>query len=159
MSIASKKAVAGVSLIEVLISVFILAVGMLGVAAMQVMALRNNDSALQRSHAVIQSYAILEAMRANRSEAIKGSYNTNGMICTAPQANNLVDVDRRDWISNLKAALGDSEHTCGSIFCDDANTCTIQVQWDETRASDKRSPAGQLVSSTQTQVFEVSSKL
>ncbi|WP_258057618.1 type IV pilus modification PilV family protein, partial [Xylella fastidiosa] len=44
MSIASKKAVAGVSLIEVLISVFILAVGMLGVAAMQVMALRNNDS-------------------------------------------------------------------------------------------------------------------
>ncbi|AIC09218.1 type IV pilus modification protein PilV [Xylella fastidiosa] len=159
MSIASKKAVAGVSLIEVLISVFILAVGMLGVAAMQVMALRNNDSALQRSHGVIQSYAILEAMRANRSEAIKGSYNTNGMICTVPQANNLVDVDRRDWISNLKAALGDSEHTCGSIFCDAANTCTIQVQWDETRASDRRSPAGQLVSSTQTQIFEVRSKL
>ncbi|ALR00917.1 type IV pilus modification protein PilV [Xylella fastidiosa] len=158
MSIASKKAIAGISLIEVLISVFILAVGMLGIAAMQVMALRNNDSALQRSHAVIQSYAILEAMRANRSEAIKGSYNTNGMVCTAPQANSLVDVDRRDWISNLKAALGDSEHTCGSISCD-ANACTIQVQWDESRASNERSVAGQLVSSTQTQVFEVRSKL
>ncbi|HHW4679951.1 MAG TPA: type IV pilus modification protein PilV [Xylella taiwanensis] len=158
MSIASKKANAGVSLIEVLISVFILAVGMLGIAAMQVMALRNNDSAMQRSHAVIQSYAILEAMRANRSEAIKGSYNTNGMICTAPQAGSLVDVDRRDWMNNLKAALGDSEHTCGSILCD-ANGCKIEVQWDESRASNGRSPTGQLISSTQTQVFEVRSKL
>ncbi|HHW4679116.1 MAG TPA: type IV pilus modification protein PilV [Xylella sp.] len=158
MFIASKKVAAGVSLIEVLISVFILAVGMLGIAAMQVMALRNNDSALQRSHAVIQTYAILEAMRANRSEAIKGSYNTSGMICAAPQATNLVNVDLHDWISNLKAALGDSEHTCGLISCE-TDACKIAVQWDERRASDGRSRTGQFVQSQQTQTFEVRSKL
>lgn len=122
----------GFTLIEVLISVLILGIGMLGVAAMQATALRNNQSALQRSQAVIQTYTILDAMRANRNAAVLGQYNES-KLCTAPTGNSLIDVSKKVWIDSLKQALGDFETTCGSISCKDAN-CLITVYWDDSRA-------------------------
>lgn len=129
----SGRHMAGVTLIEVMISVLILGVGMLGVAAMQTTALRNNQSALQRSQIVMQTYTILDAMRANRSAAMVGAYNTGSMLCTAPAAGDLVATDKAMWLNGLKTAIGgDPTTTCGSITCNDGN-CTITVQWDDSR--------------------------
>ena len=134
-SFRSPRHARGISLIEVMISVLILGVGMLGIAAMQTTALRNNQSAMQRSQVVIQTYTILDAMRANRDQALIGSYNTGGMICAAPTGDTLVAKDQAMWITSLKATLADADSTCGSINCDDGS-CTITVQWDESRAKD-----------------------
>lgn len=68
-----RKSMAGISLIEVLISVLVLGVGMLGIAAMQATALRNSQSSLERSQAVIQVYTIFDAMRANSEVATSGA--------------------------------------------------------------------------------------
>jgi len=59
----------GVSLLEVLIAVLILAIGLLGVAALQASALRNSQSSLERSQAVIYTYTILDSMRSNTANA------------------------------------------------------------------------------------------
>ncbi len=123
----------GVSLIEVMISVLILGIGMLGIAAMQTTALRNNQSALETSQVVMQTYTILDAMRANRDAALIGGYNTDGLICDAPAGDDLVEKDQAVWINGLKSALGDADTTCGSIACDDGD-CTVTVQWDDSRA-------------------------
>lgn len=129
----SGRHMAGVTLIEVMISVLILGVGMLGVAAMQTTALRNNQSALQRSQIVMQTYTILDAMRANRNAAMLGAYNTGSMLCTAPAAGDLVAADKALWLNGLKTAIGgDPATTCGSIACTDGN-CKITVQWDDSR--------------------------
>ena len=56
-------------MIEVLVAVLVMGIGLLGVAAMQATALRNNQSALERTQATIQTYSILDAMRANRQRA------------------------------------------------------------------------------------------
>ncbi|WP_420009534.1 type IV pilus modification protein PilV [Xanthomonas sacchari] len=129
----SGRHMAGITLIEVMISVLILGVGMLGVAAMQTTALRNNQSALQRSQIVMQTYTILDAMRANRNAAMLGAYNTTGMLCTAPAAGDLVATDKAMWLTGLKNAIGgDPASTCGSIACNDGS-CTIVVQWDDSR--------------------------
>ena len=56
----------GISLIEVMVSVLILSIGLLGIAAMQATALRNGQSSLERSQAVVQSYSILDTIRADR---------------------------------------------------------------------------------------------
>ncbi|WP_045770017.1 type IV pilus modification protein PilV [Xanthomonas albilineans] len=139
----SGRHMAGVSLIEVMISVLILGVGMLGVAAMQTTALRNNQSALQRSQIVMETYTILDAMRANRAVAIKGGYNTAGM-CVAPTGTDLVSADQALWLNGLKTAIsgptagpGDNM-TCGTIACaanpKGAFICTITVQWNDSRA-------------------------
>ncbi|WP_447731138.1 type IV pilus modification PilV family protein [Pseudoxanthomonas suwonensis] len=64
-----------------MISILIMAIGLLGIAAMQATALRNGQSSLERTQAVMQSYAVLDILRANRTAAIAGYYNTAGMQC------------------------------------------------------------------------------
>ncbi|WP_438438152.1 type IV pilus modification protein PilV [Hydrogenophilus thermoluteolus] len=60
------------SQIEILIAVLVLAVGLLGVAALQANALKTNQSAVARSQAAMLAYLILDAMRANRDAATSG---------------------------------------------------------------------------------------
>ena len=125
----------GVSLIEVLVSVVIIAIGLLGIAAMQSMALRGAQSSLESSQAVMQTNSILEAMRANRANAAQ--YNTVGMECDVPAGGTLAQNDQRDWISALKDSIGqgvaDDGTTCGQIAgCPD--DCVVTVQWDDARA-------------------------
>lgn len=59
----------GFSLIEVLIAVFIFAVGLLGVAGLQLFAKQNNFDAIQRTAAALLASEIAEKMRANPSSA------------------------------------------------------------------------------------------
>ena len=59
------RGVRGIGLIEVMVSVLVLAVGLLGIAAMQSLALRGGQGSLESSQAVMQTGSILEAMRAN----------------------------------------------------------------------------------------------
>ena len=125
----------GVSLIEVMIAVLIMGVGLLGIAAMQATALRNNESALERTQATIQSYSILDAMRANRQNALGGAYNI-ARTCTPPTDNTtLAQNDLRRWVNSLKDTLGNNDGSCGTIACN-GNVCDITVEWDDSRATD-----------------------
>lgn len=56
---------AGFSMIEVLITVVIIAIGMLGIAAVQFMSKRSNFEAVQRTAATMLASDIIERMRAN----------------------------------------------------------------------------------------------
>lgn len=120
----------GLGLIEVMVAVLILGVGLLGIAAMQATALRNSQSSVERSQAVMQTYAILDAMRANVAVARIGGYNLSSMTCTAPDAGDLAANDRAAWIASLKDSLNDS--ACGQINCGSLD-CEITVQWDDSR--------------------------
>lgn len=126
------RAQRGVGLIEVLVAVLILGVGLLGIAAMQATALRNSQSSLERSQAVMQTYAILDAMRANVGVARIGGYNLTAMTCSQPDAGTLAANDLRDWIGSLKGSLNDS--ACGQIDCGSLS-CEISVQWDDSRGA------------------------
>lgn len=134
----SRNATHGVGLIEVLISILVLAIGMLGIAALQATTLRNSQGALERSQATIQTYSILDSMRANVARARAGDYN-RGMACPlAGTPATLAERDIANWIGHLTAQLG--PNACGSINC--ANiagttnaTCSIDVQWDTERGN------------------------
>ncbi|MFC3550106.1 type IV pilus modification protein PilV [Lysobacter cavernae] len=122
----------GVGLIEVLIAVLVMAIGLLGIAALQATALRNSQSSLERSQAVIQSYTIFDAMRANRIEALGNAYNV-GMICKLEAADTLAKKDIAGWLTAMQRTLGPT--TCGKINCDANGLCTVSVRWDDSRAS------------------------
>ena len=134
----------GAGLIEVLVAVLVMGVGLLGIAAMQTTALRNSQSSLERSQSVVQTYSILEAMRANRADAVAGAYNTNGWMCVVPAGGTPATNDRAAWITSLKATMGvaGDTTTCGQIACGNNSACTITVRWDDQRASDGPSIAG-----------------
>lgn len=149
----------GVGLIEVLVAVLILSLGMLGMAGLQANALKANQSSYARTQAVMLSYYMLDAMRADRTMAIDATlpYNTGaltsgviGSVCSAATitGSSLADNTRKDWIGSLKLNLGDLDTTCGAIFCDSTGLCIVQITWDDSRAGG----AGQ-------QRFETSTRL
>lgn len=129
----TKRTQAGASLLEVLIAVLILAIGLLGIAALQSLTLKNTQSASERSAAIIQTYAMLDMMRANRAQAIARQYDT-GWLCTAPEdpAASRIDGDMARWIGQLKQSVGDS--ACGQIDCGAVN-CNIGVRWNDERGT------------------------
>lgn len=126
----SPRDVLGISLLEVLISVLILGIGMLGIAALQAMALKNSQSSLERTNAVVQTYAILDAMRANADQARIGGYNL--AIGSAPAASGIVQAELTAWLASLRNNLGPS--AVGGVQC--ANSvCTVTVRWNDERAT------------------------
>ena len=125
------RAQKGASLIEVLIAVLVLAIGLLGIAAMQATALRSSQSAYVRSQGVVNTYSIIDAMRANRGGAKAGSYDMD-WTCTAPSTGaGLIAGDKKFWMDTIKSNLGSD--ACGKIDCV-GTFCTVEVRWNDTRA-------------------------
>jgi len=66
----------GFTMLEVLVSLFILSFGLLGLAALQTVGLQYNRQSYQRTQAVIQAYDILDRIRANPTGNTNGDYNS-----------------------------------------------------------------------------------
>lgn len=126
------RAQRGVSLIEVLVSLLIVTVGMLGAVALQATALRNNQGSFERTQTSILTQGIFDAMRTNLPGVSANGYNTGGMVCVAPAAANLATSDIARWVNNLHAQINPG--ACGAIQCA-AGVCTVSVQWDDSRAT------------------------
>lgn len=119
----------GTTLIEVLIAVLVMGIGMLGIASLQATSLRNSQSSLERSQAVIATYAIIDAMRANRATALAGGYNI-ASTCAVPAGGNLVANDLNAWLQGVQNSIGAG--ACGAINCVAATAnCTVTVTWDD----------------------------
>lgn len=125
----------GVGLIEVLIAVLVLSFGMLGLVGLQTWSLRNNQSALERGMATVQTHSIADAMRADRVNASNGGYDI-ALADTKPSGTTYRDRAIAQWRDGLAAALNST--ATGAIDCDGA-TCTITVQWNDERALEGQS--------------------
>lgn len=121
----------GVGLIEVLIAVLVLSIGLLGLAALQTRALANNETAFQRSVAVMESYSIADALRANPAGQPVSAFEI-GMDDEAPTGTSFAATAVRSWRQNLEALLG--EEATGSINCQNER-CTISTRWNQERAT------------------------
>ena len=129
----------GTSLIEVLIAVLILGIGLLGIASMQAITLRNGQSSMERSQAVMQTYSILDAMRANVLTARADAY-VLPRTCTVPTASTtLAENDLNAWMRNMQVNLGAT--ACGTIACiatvpvSTGRVCIVTVEWNDSRGS------------------------
>lgn len=120
-------------MLEVLIAVLVLAIGVLGVAAGQAVALRNSQSALQRTAAVSGARSLLEAARANHQEAVAGAYARLWFCAPSAPTGSLASSDLNQWISDLQSTLRTEKPACGQITCV-ADACTVRVRWDDSRA-------------------------
>ncbi|KAB2924388.1 MAG: type IV pilus modification protein PilV [Dechloromonas sp.] len=119
----------GVSLIEVLVSVLVLSFGLLGLAALQTNALRNNQSSFQRTVAVMLTYYITDAIRIDRTNI--ASYSM-GKTCTVPSSGSgLAPSNQKKWLEAIQSNMGDT--ACGQITCN-TNDCTVTIFWNDERA-------------------------
>lgn len=123
----------GYALLEVLIAVLVLSIGVLGVAAGQMVALRNSQSALQRTVAVSAARSMLEAARANHQEALAGAYARPWFCVPSASSGSLAASDLNQWITDLQTTLRTERPACGQVTCT-GQECTVHVRWDDSRA-------------------------
>ena len=122
----------GVTLIEVLITVLIMGVGLLGLAALQALSIKANRASLQRSYATLYTHDILDSMRANRTAAVTGAYD----IDFGPPPSGSGTIASTDLTRWRAALVNDLPNGSGQIAVDANGTATISVRWDESIASD-----------------------
>lgn len=130
LSSRTVKAQGGVTLIEVLIAILVLSFGLLGLASLQLLTLRNNQSSFDRSRAIMAVYSVADLMRANLG--VRGELDTGSTV---------VATQITAWETILKQHLGTD--ATGAISCTstaitplftpqiDRQTCTVTITWDD----------------------------
>lgn len=148
---------AGFTLLEALLTLFVLTIGVLGVAGLQMQSIRSGGLALQRTAVVIKTQELIERMRANRykmspnstlttqeinTRAIQlyalynGQTGTNngcntGTVCTTEM---LVQNDVAMWRAELASALPGAPVTDIAVtapLLGGASVVVINVTWTD----------------------------
>ncbi|QFS85892.1 MULTISPECIES: type IV pilus modification protein PilV [unclassified Marinobacter] len=126
----------GFSLIEVLITVLILAIGLLGLASLQANSLVGNQQSYMRSQATSLAYDMTDRLRANKRAALDGDYNSSfgdAVTCGVPQGGGTVaEDDLESWQIALACALTEGR---GAVNVDGGSgIATIRVRWTNGRS-------------------------
>jgi type IV pilus assembly protein PilV len=161
----------GFSLIEVMVALIIIAVGMLGIAKMQALALATTESSGVRSLVAIEAASLAASMHANRDYWVGGppppSF-TVSVQTTGPGAVSVVITDPTNILSAAAncataacmapqvaaydvqqwgAALGQivpaalATITCNLASAPQPLSCTIQISWQENVVSTNNAAA------------------
>lgn len=152
LSLRHPTAQQGSTLIEVLVSMIVLAIGILGISAMQTSSLKSNQSSYLRTLAVFHGQDLSERMRSNQAGVVAGNYDAPTPALTASclaaagcSAAELAAHDVAEWQAAIAAGLplGDGEvcldstpddGTPASPACDGAGAIyAIKLWWDDRR--------------------------
>ena len=119
----------GVGMIEVMVAVLVLAVGVLGVAAMQAVVLKNTGISAERTQAAIQIYSMMDIVRSDRGNL--SAYSTN--VYVDPDDWGSAEGTIGGWLGSLRRTV--SPDAKGMVVCDqDKMECTVGIQWSEERS-------------------------
>lgn len=111
----------GVTLVEILVTVLVMSVGLLGIAALQTVSLRDTNSSVVRSQATSLADYILDRMRANRSKVADYEIAKGATKAGTDRASS----DVIDWKALLAANNAD-----GSIARED-KVVVVTIFWNE----------------------------
>lgn len=116
----------GVTLIELLVTILVISIGLLGLAGMQTASMQYNHSSYLRTHANNMAYDIADRMRANRRAAMNGDYDI-GLADGAPTGGGSVAAaDLADWRGAITTTLPGGT---GSVTVNNDGEATIQIRW------------------------------
>lgn len=125
------KSQTGFSMIEVLVAIVILSFGLLGLAALQAVGVKNSHSAYYRNQATIMAHEIIDRIRAN-----PGLANANVSSYILPLTNippsgvAISNKDLNEWITHIGATLPVGK---GSVAVTNTNNVSVVIQWDDSR--------------------------
>lgn len=120
----------GMTLIEVLVALLVFSVGILGVAMLQLNALKYTDSSMRSMRVSFIAHDLFERIRANPDV----SYALSS-LSQAPTSGNLAvprQQDLYDFSTQLKRVVGDDAEASIAMA---GPTVTLKLNWDDSRAS------------------------
>ena len=142
----------GFSMMEILVTIVVLSIGLLGLSGLQLSALRSNQTAYLRSVATTLSYDISDRMRANMAAVATGDYNSPTASQTAACLTNagctpaqMAQNDAFEWQAAIQNALPNSagvvcldgtpdDGTPTATACDGSGqSYAIKIWWDDDR--------------------------
>lgn len=146
----------GLNLIEVLIAAFLISLGLLGMAGLQVKSFRATHNSYQMQQATQLAHELLERMRSNRAGVMAGKYNVDAVaetFCADPLAvscqNNTCNSEQMalDDVHRVFCGYGSSGGIKGVLLngqlkvdCPDpsgdcAKGVRLSLQWNERNSS------------------------
>lgn len=127
----------GFILIETLVAVIVLAIGLLGMAAMQVVGLKNNNSAYTRTQATYLAYDMIDRIRNNTggdyalvigstpaTNVCSFTVVTSTLNCSESE---LANFDKTTWLADITNTLPGGQG--GIAVAVDGKTYTITIRW------------------------------
>lgn len=121
----------GVGLIEILVTILVIAIGLLGLAGLQSAGMKNANNSHHRALATIAAYDMAERMRTNPTGVKAGSYdaltvNKNTSACSGSEKGVALDVC--EWAQSLKSSF--PEGFVGTVSLNGSEHW-IEISWTE----------------------------
>ena len=158
----------GFTLIEVLITLLLVAGALLGTAALQAYGLKLTQGSHFRSQAVMAAGEIIERIEANNAGARDGFYVRDAVVgmgaaptCdTACGAQDIANADLKQFETNLLAALPSATAKITRVDHSPAPAAgpwsyTIEITWVQTAALSKGTKAASNVETTEKMTYSV----
>jgi len=136
------KTAEGFTLLEVLVTLLILSIGLLGLAGLQITGLRSGQNSCYRLQATLLAQDLSERMRANKAGVSLGAYDAapdgasaadcTSAVCSPEQ---MAAYDLAQWQADIAQQLpaGRGEICRGAPSCGAGPAFTITIRWDEKR--------------------------
>jgi type IV pilus assembly protein PilV len=133
----------GISIVEALVALVVIAVGMLGIAGLYLSSLQSSRSAKLRAQAVQLAGSLADRIRANRDAVM--AYDTaeyggapTGLDCETRRCTpeQLAQDDLAEWIADIQGTLPGAASATGNVIVTDndrpqSDHYEIEVVWRE----------------------------
>ena len=151
--IAQRRHTLGFTLVEVLVSIIVIAIGLLGAAKMQALAVSSAAGAGKRSLAALEADSLAASMHVNHGFWQSGALTAPITVTSAGVANPVLGVptdctaggsapctatqvaafDLQNWAADLNALLPSPVGVvrCTAAVVGTPVTCTITISWNE----------------------------
>jgi type IV pilus assembly protein PilV len=138
LAATAQRRQAGFTLLEILVSLLLIAIGVLGTAGLQALALKMNQGGQLRSQAVVLGIDLIERIEANNVAAMAGGYapatypTSYPMDCSAAYCSpaDLATYDLVEFKSRLQAQLPNASLTV-SMTGTGPVTYSVRIDWVE----------------------------
>jgi len=114
----------GFTLVEILVTVLVLSIGLLGLAGLQVKSMKSNHSSYLRTQATIMAYDMIDRMRANPNAV------TTGVTDYVAQGTYTIDTSTDPYTVSSPTATANCSNTTGCTTTQMANTDVNQWRVD-----------------------------
>jgi type IV pilus assembly protein PilV len=129
-----RRAQRGMTLVEVLVTLVLISVGLLGVAALQLTTLKSNQESYVRSQATMLAADMLDRMRSNQVGFVAGNYdmaNDATGFDEAGAAGTLAADDIAAWQAAINRLLPGSDGDAAGRIVRNDRIVTITIRWRE----------------------------